>query len=320
MLNWALGPWRCSGLEADKLVEEALRADARALAQLAREIGSLMAREERLGDAQVIGRLVKLPRTGRAVVIGDIHGDLVSLQHILRDSQFVERASAGEDLWLIFLGDYGDRGERSPEVYYVVLKLKELFPERVVLLRGNHEGPPDLLASPHDLPYHLIAKFGRDEGLEAYLAIRGLWDSLYTAALAEGLAIMLHGGAPSRARSLDDVAFAHKRHPEEPHLEEILWSDPRDGITGAYPSWRGAGRLFGPDVTRRFLLTVGARVLIRGHEPCETGYSFVHGGLVLTIFSRKGPPYYNESAAYLELDLSTELVDALGLEAGIRVF
>ncbi|HDI01914.1 MAG TPA: serine/threonine protein phosphatase, partial [Candidatus Bathyarchaeota archaeon] len=157
----------------DELVEEAMRARGDDLAELAERVASILASEEgHVGAAEVVGRLIKLPSSGKAIVVGDIHGDLASLQHILRETQFIKRVEGGEELWLVFLGDYGDRGQRSPEVYYVVLKLKELFPSHVVLLRGNHEGPPDILAVPHDLPYYLMAKFGRDEGLRAYKELR----------------------------------------------------------------------------------------------------------------------------------------------------
>jgi len=308
-------------LDLDELVREAISASADAFIELIRNVASAMARESgKLGNLEVVGRLVKLPPAGQAIVIGDIHGDLNSLYHILRESRFLERAERGEKVYVVFLGDYADRGEKGPEVYYVVLKLKEFFPEHVVLLRGNHEGPADILAMPHDLPYHLLAKFGREGGYEAYKALRELWDSLHTAALVEGRLVMLHGGVPSKARDLEDLAFAHERHPEEPHLEEILWSDPEEGITGTYPSWRGAGRAFGPDVTRRFLLAVNARALVRGHEPCDFGYRLNHGGLIMTIFSRKGPPYYNRLAAYLELDLSAEVASARDLEPYVKTF
>jgi len=65
---------------------------------------------------------------------------------------------------------------------------------------------------------------------------------------------------------------------------------------------------------------MGARTLVRGHEPCELGYRFNHGGLILTLFSRKGPPYFNEMAAYLELDLSMDLSRAEDLKPSIRTF
>ncbi|MEM3881719.1 MAG: metallophosphoesterase, partial [Candidatus Bathyarchaeia archaeon] len=100
----------------------------------------------------VLERLVKLDPRGEALVIGDLHGDIESLRLVLEDSGFVEKLATQEDALMIFLGDYGDRGAYSVEVYYTVLRLKLAFPEQVMLLRGNHEGPADLLASPHDLP------------------------------------------------------------------------------------------------------------------------------------------------------------------------
>ena len=308
-------------MDPGQLVEEAMKVKADAFTELVNEVKSTLAGEEgRVGELEVIGRLVKLPGDGEAVVVGDIHGDVESLYHILRESDFMRRAREGEPVYAVFLGDYADRGIRGPEVYYVVLKLKEMYPDRVVLLRGNHEGPTDILAMPHDLPFHMLSKFGREEGMRAYRAVRELWDFLYTAALVEGKLVMLHGGAPTTVRRLEDLAFAHERHPEEPTLEEVLWSDPEEGITGAYPSWRGAGKLFGPDVTKRFLSVVGARALVRGHEPCPTGYKLNHEDLIMTIFSRKGPPYFNEQAAYLELPLSAQVLSARDLEKWTRTF
>ena len=308
-------------LRPEELVEEAMRVSADGFVELVEEVASALAGESgRVGPLEVMGKLIRLPREGRALVVGDLHGDLKSLYHILRDSDFISRAERGEELFAIFLGDYADRGRRGPEVYFVVLKLKQLFPDRVILLRGNHEGPSDILAMPHDLPYHLASRFGMEEAAVAYKALRSLWDQLYTVALAEGLVVMLHGGAPSRARRLEDLAYAHETHPAEPHLEEILWSDPGEDIVGAYPSWRGAGRIFGPDVTRRFLATVSARALIRGHEPCEAGYRLSHGGLILTLFSRKGPPYFNDVAAYMEMPLSADIASARDLERWVRTF
>ena len=293
----------------DDLAEEALKVGPEEFIGLIEDVGRILLDEARgisRGDGfKVVGRLVYLPTSGEAFVIGDLHGDLKSLTLILRGSDLPRRLLR-ENVYLIFLGDYGDRGLFSPEVYYVVLTLKRMFPKRVVLLRGNHEGPRDLLAHPHDLPYYLEKKF-QGSGREIYGRLTELFDYLHLAVLVEGRYVMLHGGVPSEAENVDDVAYAHLKHPEESHLEEILWSDPVEGVRGTLFSPRGAGRLFGPDVTERFLKIVGARLLIRGHEPSEEGFKMNHSGKVLTLFSRRGPPYYNSAGAYLHLDLSEEV-------------
>jgi len=309
-------------LDIEGIVEEAGRVNASSFLQLIGEVRDLMAEEVSGGvgpGVDVVGRLVKLRPEGDAFVVGDIHGDLGSLVHILADSGFMGRASKDGGPYLIFLGDYGDRGVNSPEVYYVILTLKLNFPSRVILLRGNHEGPKDLLAYPHDLPYQLRRRFGGD-GDAVYDGLNGLFDYLYTALIVEGRFVMLHGGVPSRAVSVEDLAYAHERHPAQSHLEEVLWSDPVEGLRGTYFSPRGAGMLFGEDVTVRFLRMLGVNVLFRGHEPCDLGYKFNHHGRVLTLFSRKGAPYYNERGAYLAVDLSRPVDNVRELEPNIHTF
>lgn len=268
---------------------------------------------------QVTGRLVNLMPEGEAVIVGDIHGDLESLFHILKATDFIERVKEGEQCLMVFLGDYGDRGIHSSEVYYVVLKLKEAFPENVVLMRGNHEGPEDILAYPHDLPNHLYIKFGENSS-RAYAKLRELFSCLHNAVLVKERYVLLHGGVPTQAKTMDDLAYAHEKHPRETHLEEILWSDPWEGLTGTYASPRGAGRLFGENETNRFLNMLNVKVLIRGHEPSREGFKINHSGKVLTLFSRRGSPYSNEQAAYLQLDLSHMVKDAYQLKRFIKLF
>jgi len=299
-------------LATESNVEEFLGLVRRVSRQLVTEDGMV-------GNLKITGRLVEVPPVGEAIIVGDLHGDLKSLVHILDESKFISKAKSGRDVLLVFLGDYGDRGAYSPEVYYVVLKLKEMFPERVILMRGNHEGPTDLLASPHDLPIQMKNKF-REKGSEAYLKLRELFNHLYTGVIIKDRIVLLHGGAPSQATSINDIAYAHKKHPRERHLEEILWNDPWKGIKGTIASPRGAGRLFGEDITNKFLTMLNVKALIRGHQSCPDGYKSIHGGRVLTLFSRKGAPYNNRYGAYLRLDISQKMKTPNQLLQGIHKF
>jgi protein phosphatase len=194
-----------------------------------------------------------------------------------------------------------------------------MFPEQVILMRGNHEGPPDLLAYPHDLPIQMRNRF-REKGSEAYLKVQDLYDHLYTGVIIKERIVLLHGGAPSQATTLNDIAYAHETHPRERHLEEILWNDPWEGIKGTIASPRGAGRLFGEDVTSKLLKMLNVKALIRGHQSCPNGYKSMHSGRVVTLFSRKGPPYNNRYGAYLHLDISQKMEKPKQLLQGIHRF
>lgn len=304
--------------DVKQLIKESLKADFNELLVLTSQVASLLSSETgRVEDFEITGRLIQARPRFEAIVVGDLHGDLETLALILEKSMFLQKAQRRERSLLFFLGDYGDRGMLSPEVYYVVLKLKASFPSHVVLMRGNHEGPDDLQASPHDLPTYLRAKFGTNWP-DVYAGLQRLYAQLYTAVVIEDSCVLLHGGVPSRAKSLDDLAYAHIKHPRESHLEEILWSDPEEGMNGTRPSPRGAGRLFGQDVTEKFLRMLHVNILIRGHEPAELGYKINHAGKVLTLFSRKGEPYFNSQGAFLQFNATEKIQDAFQLEGYVN--
>jgi protein phosphatase len=306
--------------EASRLAKAALETEANEFTCLVEEVTSLLSKETgKIGKIQVKGKLATIEPHVEATIVGDIHGDLESLVYILNDSGFIKKADKKEDVMLIFLGDYGDRGEYSTEVYYVALKLKQQFPEKIVLMRGNHEGPEDLPVYPHDLSIQLQRRFS-EQGEAAYSCVRKLFDQLYNAVLVENRFVLIHGGFPTRARSVDDLAFAHKTHPRETFLEEMLWNDPEETVSDAVPSPRGAGKLFGSSVTKTLLRMLEVNALVRGHEPCSEGFKLNHEGKVLTLFSRKGEPYSNEHGAYLRLNLSLKPKKAEELIPWIRQF
>jgi diadenosine tetraphosphatase ApaH/serine/threonine PP2A family protein phosphatase len=284
-----------------------------------RTIRMLRGEDGKIGHMEITERLAQLEPSGEALVIGDLHGDLDSLTHILSSTGFMEKLAQREDAVLIFLGDYGDRGRRPAEVYYLILKLKLAFPRQVILLRGNHEGPEDLMASPHDLPVNFQARF-KENWETADSKVRELFSYLYNAVIVKERYLMVHGGLSPEITSLQDLATANRAHPEKGFLEALLWSDPDNRVQGPSPSPRGAGILFGKNVTEAVLRKLNVKILIRGHEPCREGYKLNHDGKVLTLFSRKGAPYFNSYGAYLQVQLSKKFESAERLVPWIHKF
>ena len=64
---------------------------------------------------------------GRFIVVGDIHGDIISLTAVL--TEFLKELSKGTSV--LFLGDYVDRGPNGIEVITTLFELKNLFPQKV---------------------------------------------------------------------------------------------------------------------------------------------------------------------------------------------
>ncbi len=306
-------------MDLSSLVEEALSIQSSSFIETVDKAKSLLRNENgQIGNLTIVNRLVKLEPLGEALVIGDLHGNFESLIIILQSSRFVEKMEKTKEATLIFLGDYGDRGDKSTEIYYAILKLKLAFPEQVVLLRGNHEAPKDLLGYPHDLPVQFQNRFGEDWKV-IYEKTRALFAYLYNAVFVKDRYLIVHGGVSPQIRSLEDIAQAQENR-NEALLEDLLWSDPDENLQGISSSPRGAGQLFGKEVTEEVLEKVNAKILIRGHESSDSGFKINHDGKVLTLFSRKGSPYFNRYGAYLQLPLSEKFENVQQLIPWIHQF
>ncbi|MEM4156888.1 MAG: metallophosphoesterase family protein [Candidatus Methanomethylicaceae archaeon] len=231
-----------------------------------------------------IGKLLRI-KDLPIVVIGDLHGDYMSLETITKRIE-----SEGECEKVVFLGDYADRGPSPLDVYERILKMKCSHPDGVFLLRGNHEASDFIEFRPHDLPWHIKNAYG-DGWKEIYRSLIELHKTLPVAAIVETRALLLHGGISP------EITLKGLEDPTEEELETILWSDPSDYVKGTAPSNRGAGMLFGPDVSFKVLDKLGVRYLVRGHSPVTKGYKWDHAGRVLTVFSAKYV-YGLESGAY----------------------
>lgn len=258
-----------------------------------------------ISGGQVDRGILQLGIPEKLVLIGDVHGDLRTLLEILDAIEFEEFLTNPNNK-VIFLGDYVDRGNDSIGVLYTVCYLKQRYPESVILMRGNHEAPIEFPFSSHDLPYSLLQQYGEHAGRMIYQKkILKFFSLLTLATVVKNRLLLIHGGLPTRDIHLITdfrklIATARDTHIHNSVMEEILWNDPLLCTSGqkewAY-SKRGFGRLFGPEISRKWLIMSETRVVVRGHQPCQ-GFKVDHDGLVMTLFSCK-EPYPQFRAGYL---------------------
>jgi diadenosine tetraphosphatase ApaH/serine/threonine PP2A family protein phosphatase len=249
---------------------------------------------------------LKIPQN--VVIIGDIHGDIKSLFHILKNIDF-ERFLANSKNKVIFMGDYVDRGSQSIAVLYTICYLKQKYPHSVILMRGNHEAPSEFPFSSHDLPSKFVERYG-EKGKQIYIdKILPFFRRLILLTLIQSQVLIVHGGLPTRfMEGMTDIKNSISAADKNIHngwMEEILWNDPRQHIQNHQewePSRRGIGRHFGINISKRWLRLTKTKMVVRGHEPCR-GYKIDHDGMIVTIFSCK-EAYPNFQAAYLFIKAS----------------
>ncbi len=84
---------------------------------------------------------VVVPASTQILFHADLHGDIHALRRYLRQYIDIDTDFKLKDpnLYMIFLGDYVDRGACGTEVLYTLMRLKIANPDRVFLTRGNHE-------------------------------------------------------------------------------------------------------------------------------------------------------------------------------------
>jgi protein phosphatase len=172
-------------------------------------------------------------------------------------------------------------------------------------MRGNHEAPIEFPFSSHDLPHKIIEYYGESWGKLIYTKkILRFFRLLTITILIHDQLLLVHGGLPTEnIGSIIDVkrsiASAQENHIHNKILEEILWNDPLRSPTKQ--DWdyskRGIGKLFGINISRKWLNISRTKVVVRGHEPCQ-GFKIDHNGMVMTLFSCK-QAYPNFEAAYL---------------------
>ncbi|PWV05551.1 putative serine/threonine protein phosphatase [Trypanosoma cruzi] len=262
--------------------------------------------------------LQREPRHGSVVspcyVFGDLHGNFLDLFY------FLDNLISFQDLRytphrFLFLGDYVDRGEFSVEVLAYLFAMKVLAPEKVLLLRGNHE---DTLVSGDISGYgnnsfraQCQNLFGHALGEELWHRASETFAYLPLTANIDGRIFCTHGGIPRYRGGVDDRLHILSRSdfpafesffqvPEEDTAYmrmcrqmamDTCWADPAEDEStldkwgfGANP--RGSGVIvFGSVAVDHFLLNNNFEYIFRAHQEKSDGLKLSKSARVFTIFS-----------------------------------
>jgi len=248
----------------EEIVEHPERAgqlSAEELAELLEECTRLFEGERQLLEAE-----------GRVLVVGDTHGDQLST---------LKAFKVDADAY-VFLGDYVDRGPQQLENINFLLAKKLSEPERVLLIRGNHESP--LMNYSYGFYTRVVTAYGA----EIYKMYARLFAQMPYAVLINSSVLAVHGGIARGLKSLDDLRRLPKGDliPSNQLAFEVLWNDPDESVKWFAPSPRGEGvYLFGRSALKSFMDANDVKLIVRGHEYFPTGLYTYFEGMLVSVFS-----------------------------------
>ncbi|KAK6066645.1 Serine/threonine-protein phosphatase SIT4 [Seiridium cupressi] len=170
----------------------------------------------------------------------------------------------------VFLGDFVDRGYFSLETFTLLMCLKAKYPDRIILVRGNHESRQ--ITQVYGFYEECQQKYGN---ASVWKACCQVFDFLVLAAIVDGEVLCVHGGLSPEIRTIDQIRVVARAQeiPHEGAFCDLVWSDPEDIDTWAI-SPRGAGWLFGDKVATEFNHVNGLKLIARAHQLVNEGYKF----------------------------------------------
>jgi len=233
--------------------------------------------------------LVQSPVT----VCGDIHGQFWDVLEIFRQGGEAPATS------YIFMGDFVDRGYYSLETLTLLLAYKARYPDRITLLRGNHESRQ--ITQVYGFYEECTQKYG---SAAVWKACCTVFDHLNLAAIIDDSILCVHGGLSPDIRTIDQIRIIPRAQevPHEGAFCDLMWSDPDDVDTWTV-SPRGAGWLFGKQVTAEFNQVNALNLIARAHQLVQEGYKLHFDDLLVTVWSAPNYCYRcGNSASIMQVD------------------
>lgn len=167
---------------------------------------------------------------------------------------------------LLFLGDYVDRGYHSLEVLVYLYSLKINFPEKVTMLRGNHESRA--MTEHFTFRSEILQKFSED----VYELFIESFEAMPIAADVNGDYLCMHGGMSPDLHSTKDIERIDRfiEPPLKGFLCDLLWADPLDDREARKRSFtennqRECSVKFGLDPVKKLFAKNNYLSIIRAH-------------------------------------------------------
>lgn len=221
--------------------------------------------------------LIHIPK-GKTMVVGDLHGDLNTLKKIIQE--FFH----GKFKTLLFLGDYIDRGAKQVEVINVLFYYKKKMPNRIILLRGNHEDP--IINRQYGFYDEIRLKFSNNK--EIFRRYNQVFSRLPIAALTWNKIFCVHAGIPEGLECIEEINFLPQNQEviKHPIISQLLWNDPKEKGKNFKKSNRGQGiKTFGKEAFSNFIERNQIKYIIRSHEKFKNGYKKYFNDKLISIFS-----------------------------------
>ena len=209
-------------------------------------------------------------------IVGDIHGQFYDLIEMFKINGYPP------DTNYLFLGDFVDRGFYSIETLLLLLCLKLRYPDKITLIRGNHESRQ--VTQVYGFYDECVRKYGSSS---VWRICTEVFDYFTLGALIEDQIVCIHGGLSPNFDTLDEIRRIDRKRevPHEGPMADIMWSDPDESITGWGISPRGAGYLFGHDVVDKFNHVNGISLIARAHQLVMDGYRLMFDNHLVTVWS-----------------------------------
>ena len=226
-------------------------------------------------------------------ICGDVHGQFHDLLELFKIG------GKCPDTNYLFMGDYVDRGYHSIETLCLLLLLKIRYPTRIYLTRGNHESTE--ITQLYGFYDECVQKFGN---ANVWKMFTDLFNYLPISAIVENKIFCLHGGLSPDIETIDEIRRLDRRRdvPSSGAMCDLLWSDPEERL-GWGVSPRGAGYIFGSDISKKFTQRNNLMMVNRAHQLVMKGYNWSHEKLVCTLFSAPNYCYRcGNQAGIMEVD------------------